>query len=163
MSKRIVLAVLISFTGCHVDTEPEATTPTAPKAVEGTATVETDPQVAATFRQERDEFMNESRARLAKIEARIDAIEADLSARGAELKAETRAELTEARAELKEQRVAIKAQFEASARTTRANWNQFKRDVQEGLDRLEAGAQNAVDRMRAAGIEIQAEIEDAVD
>jgi hypothetical protein len=166
MRRLLLITALAAFPACAEDQhDHEATTTPAAKPVEasGTATVRVDPEVAAKFRQERDEFMASARVRLNKIEVRLDAIKSDLDDKGAELKAETRQELVELRDDLEAQRVQIKASFEASADVTQDKWEAFKADTEQAFGKIEAGARTTVGKLKSAGIKVRVELEDAFD
>ncbi|HUS65463.1 MAG TPA: hypothetical protein VMZ28_13015 [Kofleriaceae bacterium] len=168
MRRLLIVTALLAAPACASDqqdneTTPPATTAAKPAEASGGVTVGVDPEVAAKFRQERDEFVAAAKVRMGKIDARIDAIQADLDAHGAELKADAKAELVELRADLEKQRVEIKASFEAAGDVTQDKWEDFKRASEDAFVKIEAGAKTTVGKLKSAGIKVRVELEDALD
>lgn len=113
----------------------------------------------AEFDKQRDEFVAKAKEKMASLEARIDSIKANYDAHRAELKAEAREEMAELVNKLEVQRAEVRTAFDAAASGSEEKWNNLEKNTGEALDDLEETTDAAAGKLKDAGIEIRAKVE----
>lgn len=103
-----------------------------------------DEAIEAEASQERDEFITETRQELDEIEHNLGQMRAKMATAGEEARAEMSQEMDELREEQRELSLRLDRASEASD----AEWEELKADMSAGVDRLEAGYNSLLDKMK---------------